>query len=119
MKKAYSIFVIFILVTDLLASSFVEPAFAKKQSVFQGISDAIKYPFHSAAKAVGWDGTPSKFSGQKETTKSIPTLPLWLCEILFDMWEKFYKDDPSILLNLINSCSSHLEFEEKISSYLR
>jgi hypothetical protein len=33
----------------------------------------MKYPFHSAAKAVGWDETPSKFLGQQETTKSIPT----------------------------------------------
>ena len=82
MKKAYSIFVIFILVTDLLASSFVEPAFAKKQSVFQVISDTIKYPFHSAAKAVGWDGTPSKFSGHREPTKHMPFMMSWACQIL-------------------------------------
>ena len=117
MIKPLIIITIFVLVASLSTSSFVEPAFAEKKSVFNGISDAIKYPFHSTAKAVGWDGTPSKFSGQKETTKSIPTLPLWLCEILFGVWEKFEKDNSSILLNLINSCSGHIEFEEKLFPY--
>jgi len=85
MKKGYSIFLIFILVTGLLASSFVEPAFAKKQSVFQGISDAIKYPFHSAAKAVGWDGVIDKSSRYSEQTKYKPFLASWACQIL--IWE--------------------------------
>ena len=112
--KSVIIIAIFVLVASLSTSSFVEPAFAEKKSIFHGISDVIKQPFHSAAKVAGWDETPSKFSGQKETTKSIPSLPLWLCEILFDMWEKFEKDNSSILLNLINSCSGHIEFEEKL-----
>lgn len=53
MKNSYSIFLILILVAGLASSSFVEPAFAAKNSIFHSISDAIKYPFHSAAKAVG------------------------------------------------------------------
>ncbi len=101
----------------ILFSVIPQDAFAGKKSVFNGISDAIKYPFHSTAKAVGWDGTPSKFSGQIEPVKSIPTLPAWLCEISFNVWQNFYKDDLSILSNLINSCSGHLEFEEKLFLY--
>ena len=85
MKTAYSIFLIFILVTGLLASSFVEPAFAAKNSVFQGITDVIKHPFHSAAKAAGWDETPCKHSGNSEPIKHQPFLRSWLCQIF--VWE--------------------------------
>ena len=85
MKKVCSVFLIFILVASLSASSFVEPAFAKKQSVFNGISDAIKYPFHSAAKAVGWDGTIDKSPRYNEPTKPGPSImKIWICNILFD-----------------------------------
>jgi len=85
MKKVYSIFVIFILVASLLASSFVEPVFAEKKSVFKGISDVIKYPFHSAAKAVGWDGTLGKDSVYREPIKHKPFLASWMCQIL--VWD--------------------------------
>ena len=61
---------------------FSENAFAEKKSVFNVISDAIKYPFHSAAKAVGWDGTPSKFSGQSEPQSKEEALRLSLLPLL-------------------------------------
>ena len=85
MKKVYSIFLIFILVASLSASSFIEPAFAKKQSIFNGISEAIKYPFHSAAKAVGWDGTIDKSPRHSVPTNPGPSLmKIWICNILHD-----------------------------------
>ncbi len=76
--------IIVILVFSILISFSAIPqdAFAEKKSVFHGISDAIKYPFHSAAKAVGWDGTPSKFSGQSEPQSKEEALRLSLLPLL-------------------------------------
>jgi len=106
MKKVFSIFLIFILVSSLSASSFVEPIFAEKKSVFQEISDVIKHPFHSAAKAVGWDETPSKFSGQREPTKPLKSfMASWICKILVSDAEKMLGEnsqDTNIFMSLCN-----------------
>ena len=66
----------------LVSGFYFSDAFAEKKSVFNGISDAIKYPFHSAAKAVGWDGTPPKFSGQSEPQSKEEALTLSLLTLL-------------------------------------
>ncbi len=96
MKNSYSIFLILILVAGLASSSFVEPAFAAKNSIFHSISDAIKYPFHSAAKAVGgWDGPPPKFSGQSEPQKQrISFFTSIMCQILVGDAEKILGKQP-------------------------
>ena len=85
MKKVYSIFLILILVVCLSVSSFIEPVFAEKKSVFNRISDVIKYPFHSAAQAVGWDGVIDKRPRYSAPTTPGPSLmKIWICNILFD-----------------------------------
>ena len=70
---------------SLLVFSINQDAFAEKKSVFHGISDAIKYPFHSAAKTVGWDGVIDKNPRHVEPTKLKPFLASWMCQIL--IWD--------------------------------
>ena len=95
MRKGCSLFLIFILIASLSTSSFVEIAFAERNSVFNKIADSIKYPFHSAAKAVGWDGTPSKFSGQTEPSAPLPSfITMWMCKILVGDAQKVYGNPP-------------------------
>ena len=104
MKKVFSIFLMFILVASLSVSSSVEPIFAEKKSVFQEISDMVKYPFHSAAKTVGWDETPSKFSGHREPTKPLKSfIASWICQILVSDAEKMLGEnsqDTNIFMSL-------------------
>ena len=71
--------------TEITREEFINTRGAEKKSVFNGISDAIKYPFHSTAKAVGWDGVIDKSSRYSEQTKYKPFLASWVCQIL--IWE--------------------------------
>ena len=108
MKKGYSIFLIFILIAGLSSSSFIQPVSAEKKSVFYGFSDLMKTPFHSAAKAVGWDGTPSRFSGHTEPVQYKPFLSSWICQILVGEFGNILGTSSQDTFNASSLCKGRL-----------